>query len=205
MKNYQTVQVFTLIELLIVIGLLGALATLVLPSFRVQREESLEKIVKKEMADVQKAFQRFQADCVPQTSDYNLISRYGLEILAEYDDSRGWTFPDEWDPDRGKGWRGPYLQAEGTETVDDSATGGLPDDPGQPMDDNDTDIPVVYTPFEDDSDGQPGDYYRVIPELNDTEDEIKTLWLVFPSHSGELPDDPDDPDSYDLKKQLWRQ
>lgn len=205
MNDYRARHVFTLIELLIVIGLLGALTTLVLPSFGGLREESMEKVVKKEMADIQEAFQRFRADCVPQTSDYKAITLYGLEILAEYDDSRGWTFPDGWDPDRGKGWRGPYLQAEGTETVDVSATGGLADNPGQPMDGSGTDIPVVYTPFEGNSDGQPGDYYRVIPELNDAGDKVEKLWLVFPSQSGELPDNPGELDSYDLKKQLWSQ
>ena len=177
---------FSLIELLIVIGLLGALAAVMLTNLGVDRTETLDRsIVQKELADIQRAYQRFAADCVPSQADYKRMTRYGLEILTTYDSSRGWSFPSEWDTERGKGWRGPYIEAEGTADVDatDSNGDGIADSLGQPA--GSTEISVICTPYVADEDGYEGDYYRVIPEV-DAGDSITQLWVVFPSHSGQL-------------------
>jgi prepilin-type N-terminal cleavage/methylation domain-containing protein len=188
---------FTLIELLIVIGLLGALAVLLLSNLTLTRTEALDtSIVQKELSDIQRAFQRFRADCVPTQADYKRIAQYGLEILCEYegreDNLRGWSFDYGWDPAKGKGWRGPYVQMEGTRTVNTTVgANGVPavDDRGQPESAGGTEIPVVCTPYVDDADGHTGDYYRVIPELDDLGETVTQLWLVFPSHSGQLDDE----------------
>jgi prepilin-type N-terminal cleavage/methylation domain-containing protein len=142
---------FTLIELLIVIGLLGALATLVLPRLTVEKEWAVdESLAPKEMMDIRRAYAAFEADCVPTKGDRELIAKYGLEILMKYE-SRGWSFPASFDPARGKGWRGPYIQQEGTRTVDVSLdTSPNPDVyRGQTTTGGDTDIPVILDPRHD--------------------------------------------------------
>lgn len=177
---------FTLIELLIVIGLLGALATLLLSSFSADRTKTLDtSIVAKEMSDIQRAFQLFYVDCVPSQEDLKRITLYGLEILCVYDDTRGWSFDKGWDSARGKGWRGPYIQSEGRCGVDVSEADGIAVNKGQPPATTTFQISVIYTPYADDEDGRDGDYYRVIPEVDESGN-VTQLWLVFPSHSGEL-------------------
>jgi prepilin-type N-terminal cleavage/methylation domain-containing protein len=196
-RRYRWAGGFTLIELLIVIGLLGALAALLLSNLTLTRTQALDtSIVQKELSDIQRAFQRFHADCVPTQADYKRIARYGLEILCEYegreDNLRGWSFDYGWDAAKGKGWRGPYVQMEDTRTVNTMVrANGVPavDDRGQPESAGGTVIPVVCTPYVDDTDGHTGDYYRVIPELDDLGETVTQLWLVFPSHSGELDDE----------------
>lgn len=180
---------FTLIELLIVIGLLGALAALLLSNLSMDRTETLDtSIVQKEIHDIRRAFQRFHADCVPDQDDCKRITKYGLEILCKCDPARGWSFPVEWDVAKGKGWRGPYIEREGVRTVNIAATDDIAKN-GQPEGGATTaDIPVICTPYVNDDDGNTGDYYRVIPEIDTAAapDRVIQLWVVFPSHSGEL-------------------
>jgi len=177
---------FTLIEMLIVIGLLGAVAMVLLTSFNIDREKTLDdSIVQKELADIQHAFHRMAADCVLQQDDYRLISRYGLAILIKHGGylvtPDRWSFPGDWDADRGKGWRGPYVQQEGRRDINISANGDdigvTAQGPGA-----DTTIPVICTPYAaDDEYAADGHYYRVIPELdpNDTS-RIIQLWAIDP-------------------------
>lgn len=177
---------FTLIELLIVIGLLAALAALVLTSLSTDREEVLDStIVQKELADIQRAFHRMNADCVLQQNDYKLISRYGLAILIKdcgyLIAPDAWSFPSGWSAERGKGWRGPYIQQEGKRDIDTSANG---DDIGVTAQQlgTGTTVPVICTPYAaDDEYAADGHYYRVIPELdpNDTL-RIIQLWAIDP-------------------------
>jgi len=205
---------FTLIELLIVIGLLAALATLVLSNLTFTRTEALDdSLVQKELSDIQRAFQRFEADCVPRQDDYKLIAKYGLAPLMEYDEyltgtGDEWTFPEEWDNERRRGWRGPYIQDgqhsifEGEEEINTSTikinTSINYSDPttfGQPPLSSGTPVPVIFTPYSHDKHNQDsnpedlwqfehGDFYRVIPEMAGSD--IEKLWVVFPSHSGAL-------------------
>lgn len=194
---------FTLIELLIVIGLLGALAVLLLSNLNVNRTEVIDaSLVQKELSDIQRAFQRFQADCVPQSADYKRMTQYGLDVLTTYETSRGWSFPGVWDPDRNKGWRGPYMVSEGMRTVNttDVDADGIADHAGQPMDSAGQTIHVICTPYVNDEDGDAGDYYRVIPKAS--QDSLSELWVVFPSHSGALPAHAEDLDAYDYKRLL---
>ena len=204
---------FTLIELLITIGILGALAAVLLTSFSTDREELLDSsIVQKELADIQRAFQRMNSDCVLKQDDYKLISRYGLAVLMQS------TFLGKWDADKGKGWRGPYLEMESRRFVNTTTVSpaGI-STAGQFLDSGGIEIPVLCTPYaEGDSDGN---YYRVIPtvdwgpdeKFNTTDDFVAQLWVVFPD-DGKLvgvPDpltDPDDfadyIDAYELKRRL---
>ena len=176
-------------ELLIVIGLLGALATLVMSELSMTREESLnDALVEKELSDIQAAFQRYVADCCPGQNEYEKFAMYGLAPLVRNDSATPdpW-YQEEWDSARGKGWRGPYVAYEAAVEVDttDSNASGLPDAFGQRPDSGGTEILVIETPYTNDDDGQNGDYYRVIPERDGTE--VTQLWLVFPSTSGAFP------------------
>ena len=170
---------FTLIELLIVIGLLGALATLFLSNLSVTRDEVLDNsIVQKELADIQRAFQRFKADCLPTQADYKLISRYGLSVLMEHHASLGWDF-DKWDPARNRGWRGPYIHAEDTRQIDASINDSNSYDlstKAQLQDASGLATKVLETPYQFEN-GE--DFYRVLPELAD-DGRIQELYVVAP-------------------------
>ncbi len=198
---------FTLIELLIVIGLLGALGALLLSNLGSNRTDTLDaSIVQKELSDIQRAFQRFYADCVPGQVDLKHITKYGLAVLMDYEGflegGDTWSFPEGWDNARGKGWRGPYLENEGIRTVNIAATSGIADNPAQPAVASGTtaDIKVVCTPYVNDDGCYEGSYYRVVPEVSGTN--VIQLWVVFPSHDGQLPASPGSPASYEYKRQL---
>ncbi|MFA6814754.1 MAG: type II secretion system protein [Lentisphaeria bacterium] len=130
-----TVHSFSLIELLIVIGILGSLLTLVLPGFNDTSDDAKDKVAKTEMREVQKAFQRFCSDMVLRSearpalnglaaetaSNKKLydIALYGLwpllcdvhPVLSSDDD--GYLFYDAYDADTAIGRRAPYLEQEG--------------------------------------------------------------------------------------------
>lgn len=177
---------FTLIELLIVLGLLGALATLLITGLTVNRQEALDdSIVQKELSDIQRAFQQLDADCVLQEGDYRLISRYGLAVLMKYHDylipaDGNWSFASSWNADQGKGWRGPYIMAESTRRVN---LGDEVSTAGQNPSDGGTAVPVVCTPYA--ADVNDGHFYRVVPQLDD-DDSIAQLWVLYPGGGGEL-------------------
>jgi type II secretory pathway pseudopilin PulG len=133
--KYRFRRNFSLIELLIVIGILGALLTLVLPGFNDTGEEAKDKVAKAEMREIQKAFQRFSVDVIfrsearPElnglaaTSASNKklydIALYGLwpllcdvhPVLSSTAD--GYVSYDAYDSETGLGRRGPYLEQEG--------------------------------------------------------------------------------------------
>jgi prepilin-type N-terminal cleavage/methylation domain-containing protein len=209
-KTVRNMGGFTLIELLIVIGLLGALASVMLSSLSVNRTESLDdSIVQKEMSDIQRAFQRFRADCVPSQDDLKLMTKYGLAVLMEYDgyleSGDTWSFA-KWDNAKGKGWRGPYVEREDGRYFNIATdSDDIADSPGQPCYDSTgtsstKEIPVVCTPYVNDTGCYEGSYYRVIPEVGSSE--VTQLWMVFPSYNGSLPLNPEQPDSYDYKRRL---
>lgn len=173
---------FTLLELLVVIGLLGALAMLLLPRLQMQRSQVVEKsLAPAEMMDIRRAFAAFEADCAPTPADWEIIEKYGLEILMEYDAERGWSFPDSFDYQRGKGWRGPYIEQQGTRRV-------YIDQNGQPLAGSGTTatIPVVHDPYS----ALPDDehYYRLIHTVESGKDYLK---LVFIGSDGVLGTDDD--------------
>ena len=163
---------FTLIELLIVIGILGALAMMVMSSTSADRTQLIDRsIVQAELSDIQRAFQKFQADCVPSDKDYIEIAKTGLDILMKQPaESERWTFPTQWNHDKQKGWRGPYLVAEGNQNIDASEYNG------QNTDGNTT-IKIIKTPYADDQVSKGGHYYRVV--CDNAKNPTK-LWVVMP-------------------------
>ncbi len=148
-----------MIELLIVIGLLGALATLMLPSLKVTRTEAMDPIVHKEMQDIRLAFQRFYQDVMPNDDVLELFRLYGLAPLMTASISGEFSL-DDWDDDRQRGWRGPYLDPEGTRTLS-----GVDD------------VPVILDPYSDESDDE--HFYRVLCPGSTGNWDYDNLGLVF--------------------------
>ena len=150
------------------------------------RDEVLDNsIVQKELADIQSAFQRFKADCAPTQEDYKLISRYGLSILGEYDSGLGWDF-ELWNSARNRGWRGPYIDFEGSRAIDatmnDGSSYGL-STKAQIQRSGGVVVPVLEMPYGFEN-GE--DFYRVLPELNDS-GRLTELYVVAPlTDTGDL-------------------
>jgi prepilin-type N-terminal cleavage/methylation domain-containing protein len=172
---------FTLIELLIVIGLLGAVAMVMLASFNTNREETLDNsVVQKELSDIQRAFHRLNADCVLRQGDLKTIAQYGLAVLMTEGILSGW------DADKGKGWRGPYVEREGARAIDSASIGQQAGTAAV--------IAVVETPYTSADDD--GHYYRVVATEQDTSGsepvervivpmgDIHQLWVVSPDRGG---------------------
>ncbi len=152
-----------MIELLIVIGLLGALATLMLPRLTATRTDAMDPIVHKEMQDIRRAFQRFYSDVMPNDAQLEIVRTYGLAPLIAQAHAGAYSSADfpSWDEAKQRGWRGPYLDAEGTRTIAGVAK-----------------VPVILDPYA----GSAGDghYYRVLCRKNDgTNWSYQDLALVF--------------------------
>ncbi len=180
MRPHRAQPGFTLIELLIVIGLLGALAAVMLPLFDVKRVESLEQIVSHDLAAIQQAFQRLHRDAVFDEDDLAQVRRYGLVALFERPVNYGttpWTL-DKFDADRQRGWRGPYAQQEGRRKINADSTGQL-------MDSGGVEVPVIEDPFSaSDTDGH---YYRVVAPKNTSGDYVyRETLLVCVGANGSL-------------------
>ncbi|MDR1959652.1 MAG: type II secretion system GspH family protein [Planctomycetaceae bacterium] len=171
-----TLPAFTLIELLIVIALLGMVAMIVIPNITGKRADVNEPIIQSELAEIQRAFFRLQSDSVPTSDDYQTVAKYGVAVLIkEY----GGNIGAEWDNDRSRGWRGPYLSSEGERNIDPAGigqpTGGVP-------------VPVILGPGGD-HDSKSDPYYRILasdenniilqPVPPDSL-RIDQLWLVYP-------------------------
>ena len=70
MKMKRTEGGFTLMEMLIVIGLLGALVALILPRLTVQKTWAVDEAMSPaEMMEIRRAYAAFQADCIPTAAD----------------------------------------------------------------------------------------------------------------------------------------
>ncbi|MCE5184702.1 MAG: type II secretion system major pseudopilin GspG [Planctomycetaceae bacterium] len=85
-------QGFTLIELLLVLVILAALATIVVPKFTKRSEQAKQTAAKADIANMEVALDAFEID----TSRYPTNSE-GLRALMEK-------------PANADGWRGPYLK-----------------------------------------------------------------------------------------------
>lgn len=122
---------FSLIELLIVVGILGALSALILPAFHSTSDEAKKTVALTQMKEIQRAFSRFHADLLSKLrkkeSDTNPyledIARYGIwpllvhrhPHLPEGDDWGTNVFKSypAYNSETGFGWRGPYLEYSG--------------------------------------------------------------------------------------------
>ncbi len=171
---------FNLMELLLAIAIVAATASFIVPILGGVEDESRGNVVKYEMGRLREAFEKLDADCV--LSDDSLLdaSRYGLWMLSRrnHPDDPSKDIP-SYDPDRGRGWRGPYAKEEGEVAVDSSA-------PGQPEDASaGVNVPVFKDPY--------SGYYRVLIPRNG---EPSRIALVCVGPDGTLDTTPDDVDSF---------
>ena len=179
MKKYN----FSLIELLIVIGILGALCTLILPGFGNAEADAKEKVVLTEMKEAQSAFRRFSNDVMLKSNITKMedILKYGLWPLMKESHPAGLSIAySDYDPDTGIGRRGPYLQYEDKVTISSTPEAG-----GQATSGSGTDIPVMKDPY--------GGYYRVLcPEIlsGDTDtakkNKLRRMVLICTGPNGQL-------------------
>lgn len=111
-------------ELLIVVALLGALATLMLPNFKVKKKHSYRTIMISEMHEIQRAFMRFDHDCMPSNEMLEKMTNVSFALLfdREVKNSTPSTYLSctAYNPDANIGWEGPYAISEGelTNTID---------------------------------------------------------------------------------------
>jgi len=154
--DISTKKQFSLIELLIVIAVLGALVALVLPSLNTTEIQAEEIVVEKEMADVSAMFTHMCGDCVISDSDLTNIAKDGLWALIQRRQPAGCNMEslDEYDYDRGCGWKGPYAQKEGERNIDVSLANGQESA-------GDVTVPVIHDPYHEKG-GSDGHYYRVM-------------------------------------------
>lgn len=166
---------FSLIELLIVVGILGALTGLILPSFYQANDDAKEKIALNEMHEIQRAFQRFYSDTLNQMrikESYNGtdhtnrylqdIALYGLwPLLIETHPNAALAetiLYDLYQVETGFGHRVPYIEMEGIVEIGnpsmifqkESDLGGQ----GESDSGESSKIPVIKDPY--------GGYYRVL-------------------------------------------
>lgn len=133
---------FSLIELLIVIGIIGALVSLILPSFSVSEVEAKAIVNNKEFMIIQKSFSNFYDDVIPSEDDLATFAEFGLTALMENSRPNNQEkYFSIWDQNRHKGWRGPYLAPEGRVLVN------VVENAGQTIKSATTKIPVIYSAY----------------------------------------------------------
>lgn len=152
---------FSLIELLIVVGILGALSALILPMFHDTEKEAKDTVARTKMKDIQRAFGRFHADMLNEmrkknASDSNPyledIALYGLWPLfvrnhPVLSSGEAAVYP-AYDAERRFGWRGQYLEYDGVTQI------AAPTLTSAQNAGSDCRIPVLRDPY--------GGYYRVL-------------------------------------------
>lgn len=169
---------FSLIELLVVIGILGALCSLMLPGFGDAQEDAKKKVVMTEMREAQAAFRRFASDVMLKNNITKMedILKFGIWPLMKKSHPNSTDSPhyDNYVSETGIGRRGPYLHKEWHIKIADDS----PVDGGQTeVSSGDTvEIPVIKDPY--------GGYYRVIcPALeestgDDRKEKLRRMVLV---------------------------
>lgn len=112
---------FTLVEILVVVSILAALAAIAAPIFRSVDETAGEQLANAELKRIAAALRQFKQDTgyypkqgpFATTNDANLASPGNLgQLFAQPQDSGGSDIL-AWDIEAGRGWRGPYLTSFG--------------------------------------------------------------------------------------------
>ncbi len=178
-------QGFTLLELLVIVAILAAVAFVAGSTFLGVREQANDQLVHTEMQEIAKAIRRFRQDTgyYPKTGPFDLqayggsVPYTGLPASAGSDNAARdlWFYSPanfhqllsrtsplngtghqlaSWDPETGRGWRGPYLQGHGDGFLDirdgiNSGTTPAGSLSGDPLAGNNVpDVEGVADPFE---------------------------------------------------------
>jgi len=109
-----------LVELLTVVLVLGMMTLLILPTFDNAESDSKTDIATAELRLIQKAFLNFYYDV--NASDAELEKFFNETGFWVFYAAAGGTAPNDltftaYDPQYQRGWRGPYLENEGTAAV----------------------------------------------------------------------------------------
>ncbi|WP_309386443.1 prepilin-type N-terminal cleavage/methylation domain-containing protein [Cerasicoccus frondis] len=140
---------FTLLELLVVVSVLAAVAFIATGAYRGISEDSSDRLVRVEMLEIAKAIQQFKHDTgyYPKTGPFALSTDGGSVVIDNLPAHAGsndtektrWFYSPAnfeqlmttvspldssghqlatWNPETGRGWRGPYLTGYGEGYVD---------------------------------------------------------------------------------------
>jgi prepilin-type N-terminal cleavage/methylation domain-containing protein len=122
---------FSLVELMIVVVILGAVVSIVIPMFSYSEKQAKSDAVLAEMRAVQEAFIDYYSDNMPDRAALEEFASYGLSALCvralngsppiEFQATGVVRWP--YDAANRLGWRGPYLMQEGTVEVDVGSDG----------------------------------------------------------------------------------
>lgn len=125
-KHYQ--RGFTILELIIVIGLLAAVSYGALAAYDGVREDALAQVAETEMAEIVKALKQYKQDMGRFPEQLHPADFTSLQIGQILDGGVYRDLEDEekWNPDTQRGWRGPYINGQGNGYVD--VGNGLSDD-----------------------------------------------------------------------------
>jgi prepilin-type N-terminal cleavage/methylation domain-containing protein len=179
---------FSLIELMIVVAILGALVMIIIPAFGTSEQSAKDDVVIAEMRQLREAFGRFYSDTYPTSDDLEYLTTYGLwplfttnalpSALESIIPANGY------DPANALGWRGPYaLMEKRGQTV--YLQNGQPKDTASENGAGTTDeIPVALDPY--------GGYYRVMAPNDAPSD----LYLVCTGPDRTLETKPTSIDTY---------
>ncbi len=110
---------FTILELLIVVAILAVVAGSMMLKQGDTTEKAKVSMAISEMNNIKKALLQYRLDM----RDFSLVSQNGpADFKALYEDPRTTPPVPPWNPDIGRGWRGPYLTAlgEGHTDIGDS-------------------------------------------------------------------------------------
>jgi prepilin-type N-terminal cleavage/methylation domain-containing protein len=145
----------SLIELMIVVVILGALVAIVIPSFNVSESNAKDDVVVAEMRQLRQAFCSFYTDNYPDASAVADIADYGLWPLFSTNDPPAGLNATlaSYDPANRLGWRGPYALMEKSGQPVHLAN-GQPQDSAEGGSGPTAEIPVILDPY--------GGYYRVM-------------------------------------------
>ena len=186
-RNIAGQRGFTVLELLVVVAILAAVAFVAGGRFTGVREQANDQLVRTEMQTIAKAIRQFRQDTgyYPKTGPFNLAAHGGSIPYTNLPTRAGstnaardrWFYSpanfsqlfspvspldgsvpehqlEHWDPETGRGWRGPYLQGftEGFVDIRDGINSGTTpagNDTGNPLaGSNIPDVDGIADPFE---------------------------------------------------------
>lgn len=199
MKRY-----FTLVELLVVVIILGAVTALLLPQFGDAHRVAIQQANDSNMHKIREAFTRFvsESGIVNDVDKLEDIVNYGLWPMFKLkhpnpslENEKKYTYP-LFDPEFATGRRMGYIATNAvrqivTPTADISTAGQLPTTNGG------VEVPVLLDPY--------GGYYRVLCPKPTTGENVyrklirlKHMILVSPGKNGILEITPNDFDKFEI-------